>query len=358
LKTANDRVIDELFQKAISLLKNLISTPSFSKEEEETCKLIRLFFESEKIPATVVGNNVFAQNKYFDSAKPTLLLNSHHDTVRPNSHYTVDPFEPKQESGKLFGLGSNDAGGALVSLMATFIYFYPQQNLKYNIVFVASAEEEISGTNGIELVWSHLPKIDMAIVGEPTQMEVAIAEKGLLVIDCVSSGIAAHAANAVGENAIYKAIKDIEWIQTYQFPKESPLLGKIKMSVTIINAGKAHNQIPATCMFTIDVRVTEVYSLEEVFEIIKNNISSSVKARSFRLKSSTIDITHPLAVGAKGIGKKLFGSPTTSDQALMSIPSIKMGPGDSARSHSSDEFIYLQEVKSGIEDYISLLQRL
>ncbi len=343
---------------AIELLKQLIATPSFSREEDKTTELLISFFQQQGITTHRKGNNVWAVNQHFDTSKPSILLNSHHDTVKPNPGYTRDPFAPTIEDGKLYGLGSNDAGGPLVSLIATFLNFHDRKDLTYNIVFVASAEEEISGTNGIELIWSELPAIDFAIVGEPTLTDIAIAEKGLLVLDCVSKGKAGHAAREEGINAIYEALKDIKWFRNYRFPKISSSLGEIKMSVTVINAGQAHNQVPADCKFTVDIRVTDAYTLEEVLETVKQNVTCSVNARSLRLKSSGVSENHPVVRAGRKIGKKLYGSPTTSDQALIPVPSIKMGPGDSARSHSADEFIYIKEIEEGINSYISLLSEI
>ncbi len=343
---------------AIELLKQLIATPSFSREEDKTAELLISFFQQQGITTHRKGNNVWAVNQHFDTSKPSILLNSHHDTVKPNPGYTRDPFAPTIEDGKLYGLGSNDAGGPLVSLIATFLNFHDRKDLTYNIVFVASAEEEISGTNGIELIWSELPAIDFAIVGEPTLTDIAIAEKGLLVLDCVSKGKAGHAAREEGINAIYEALKDIKWFRNYRFPKISSSLGEIKMSVTVINAGQAHNQVPADCKFTVDIRVTDAYTLEEVLETVKQNVTCSVNARSLRLKSSGVSENHPVVRAGRKIGKKLYGSPTTSDQALIPVPSIKMGPGDSARSHSADEFIYIKEIEEGINSYISLLSEI
>lgn len=343
---------------AIDLLQQLITVPSFSKEEDKTAGLILGFLKYHEMEAQRKGNNVWAKNKFFDAAKPTILLNSHHDTVKPNPAYTRDPFLPTIEQGKIFGLGSNDAGGSLVSLIVTFFYFYDRPNLKFNLVLAATAEEEISGTGGIELIWNDLPKIDMAIVGEPTLTDIALAEKGLLVIDCVSFGKAGHAAREEGVNAIYESLKDIEWFRTFKFPKVSSALGEIKMSVTMIHAGQAHNQVPPECKFTVDIRVTDVYSLEEVLDIISRNVSCTVTPRSLRLKPSGVSLEHPLAIAAKQLEKKLYGSPTTSDQALIPVPSIKMGPGDSARSHSADEFIYGKEIERGIDSYIALLNKI
>lgn len=343
---------------ATGLLQQLISIPSYSKEEEKTANLLISFFKHHGMEAKRIGNNVWSINKFFDPNKPTILLNSHHDTVKPNPAYTRDPFSADLENGKLYGLGSNDAGGALVSLIMTFFYFYNEQNLKYNLVLTATAEEEISGTNGIELIWNDLPKIDFAIVGEPTLTDIAVAEKGLLVLDCVAKGKAGHAAREEGVNAIYQSLKDIEWFRTYQFPKISDSLGKVKMSVTVIHAGQAHNQVPAECKFTVDVRVTDAYTLEEVLDIINHHVSCEVMPRSLRLRPSGISEDHPLVIAGKSIGKNQYGSPTTSDQALIPAPSIKMGPGDSARSHSADEFIFINEIEAGIDAYIQLLEKI
>ncbi|HMI66303.1 MAG TPA: M20 family metallo-hydrolase [Cyclobacteriaceae bacterium] len=348
----------KIYDDTLDLLKKLISIPSFSREEDETASALEDFFRQREIEPHRVGNNVWVKNKFFESSKGTILLNSHHDTVKPNPGYTRDPFSAVVENGKLYGLGSNDAGGPLVSLIAAFLHFQEQPNLKYNLVLGASAEEEISGTNGIESMWPLLPKIDFAIVGEPTLTDMAIAEKGLLVLDCLSKGKAGHAAREEGVNAIYKALKDIEWVRDYEFPKVSSVLGKVKMSVTVIHAGQAHNQVPPECKFTVDVRVTDAYTLEEVLGVITKNLSSEVNPRSLRLRPSGISRDHPLFLAGTKLGLRLYGSPTTSDQALIPVPSIKMGPGDSARSHSADEFIYLEEIREGMERYIGLIEML
>ncbi|HRG24296.1 MAG TPA: M20 family metallo-hydrolase [Chitinophagaceae bacterium] len=343
---------------AIDLLKELIATPSFSKQEDQTAGILCRFIGERDIVHTRVGNNVFALNKFYDEQKPTILLNSHHDTVKPNPQYTKDPFSPIMEDGKLFGLGSNDAGGCLVSLLAVFLHFYEQENGKYNVIFAATAEEEISGTGGIEYTLPYLPKIDSAIVGEPTQMQMAVAERGLMVLDCVSHGKAGHAARNEGENAIYKALKDISWFNSYQLDKISPLLGTSKMSVTVIETeNKAHNVVPAVCKFVVDTRVNELYSFEEVIELIKANVNCEVKPRSTRLRSTSIALDHPLVKAGTSLGRTYYGSPTTSDKALMPFPALKMGPGDSARSHTADEYIFIEEIREGIALYINLLNQ-
>jgi acetylornithine deacetylase len=347
-----------LYNEALALLQELISITSFSKTEDKTANAIVTFFEQKGIPTKRLLNNVWAQNKYFDSTKPTLLLNSHHDTVKPNSNYTNNPFDPFIKDEKLYGLGSNDAGGALVALMACFLYYYEKENLNYNIVFVASAEEENSGKNGIEIVLPELSSIEFGIVGEPTLMKMAIAEKGLMVIDCIAEGKSGHAAREEGDNAIYKALKDIDWFRNYQFEKISTILGPVKMSVTIINAGTQHNVVPGTCNFTVDVRTTDQYTNKEVLAIIEEQVSCKVTARSLRLNPSSIRHNHPIVQSGLALGRTTYGSPTTSDQALMPFETLKMGPGDSARSHTSDEFIYIDEIKEGIEIYINLLKNI
>jgi acetylornithine deacetylase/succinyl-diaminopimelate desuccinylase-like protein len=350
-----EKRLDEI---AIELLQNLIAIPSFSREEDKTAEALQFFFEQQNISIERKGNNVWGKNLHFDPSLPTILLNSHHDTVKPNPGYTRDPFTPSIEDGKLFGLGSNDAGGPLVSLIATFVHFYRQKKLKYNFVLAATAEEEISGTGGVESIWNSLPKIDFAIVGEPTLCQMAIAEKGLMVLDCIAKGKSGHAAREEGINALYEAISDIDWIRNYKFSKLSQTLGAIKMTVTIINAGKQHNVVPAECNFTIDVRVTDQYTLEEVLDVIKSNIKAQVTPRSLRMRPSGIALDHPLVKAAKSLKIDLYGSPTTSDQALIPVPSVKMGPGDSARSHTADEFIYVDEIVKGISTYIEVLNKI
>lgn len=350
----------ELTANAIDLLKQLIACESISKEETGTANLIAEYMSSYTIPYFRKINNIWAKNKYYNSSLPTLLLNSHHDTVKPNANYTLNPFDAMEKEGKLYGLGSNDAGGCLVSLLAVFQYFYYRTDLKYNLIFVASAEEEITGKNGLELLFKEndLPQIDFAIVGEPTLMQMAIAEKGLMVLDCTAKGEPGHAARNEGVNAIYKAIKDINWIQSFEFPKTSELLGPVKMSVTIMNAGSQHNVVPAECKFTIDVRANDAYTLEEILKIIKANIDAEIAPRSIRLQPSKIEQNHPIVLSGKALGLSTYGSPTTSDQAVIPYPSLKIGPGDSARSHSADEYIYVNEINDGIEIYIKMLEKI
>jgi acetylornithine deacetylase/succinyl-diaminopimelate desuccinylase-like protein len=347
-----------LHTKAIALLKQLIAVPSFSKEEDQTADILEQFFLSNGVVANRYQNNVWAKNKYFDESKPSLLLNSHHDTVNPNKAYTLDPFSPIEKEGKLFGLGSNDAGGSLVSLLAVFLFFYEQKNLNYNLVVAATAEEEISGKNGIEALLAELPKIDCGIVGEPTQMQMAIAERGLLVLDVITTGKAGHAAREEGENALYKAMVDIEWFHTFSFENISSLLGEVKMTVTVIETdNKAHNIVPSQCRFVVDVRVNELYTFEEILEIIRANVKSEVSPRSLRMRSTSIALEHPLVKAGLLLNRTCYGSPTTSDKALMPFQTLKMGPGDSARSHTADEYIYTEEISKAIDLYIQLLKR-
>lgn len=355
----NKTTIKQLKADAIQLLQQLIETPSFSKEEDKTAVILESVLLDKGIPINRHLNNVWAINKHFDDSKPSILLNSHHDTVKPNKGYTKDPFKAIIEDDKLFGLGSNDAGGALVSLLATFIHFYDHENLKYNLVFAASAEEEISGTNGIEALLPFLPPISFGIVGEPTLMNLAVAEKGLLVIDCVNYGVAGHAARNEGDNAIYHSLQDINWFKNYQFKKVSDLLGPVKMTVTSIETeNKAHNVVPSVCKFVVDIRVNECYTFEEILSEIKQHVKCEIKPRSLRMRSSSIPLDHPLILSGMSLGRTTYGSPTTSDKALMPFETLKMGPGDSARSHTADEFIFINEIENGIELYIKLLEKI
>lgn len=345
-------------KEAIILLKKLIETPSFSREESDTGDLIEKFLKNKGVSVNRKGNNIWAKNIHFDESKPTVLLNSHHDTVKPNAGYTKDPFVATEEEGKLYGLGSNDAGGCLVALIMTFLHFYDQRDLTHNLILAATAEEEISGKEGLESLLPELPEVVFGIVGEPTLLDMAIAEKGLMVLDCVVKGQAGHAARNEGENAIYNALEDIQWFKDYRFPQESETLGPVKMSVTMLEAGSQHNVVPDECHFVVDVRTTDAYSNEETLEIIKANTNAEVKARSTRLNPSGIERSHPIVQAGLNFGRKTYGSPTLSDQALMPFPTLKMGPGDSARSHTADEFIYLKEVEEGISTYQSILIQL
>jgi acetylornithine deacetylase len=351
--------INKLYEDAVSLLKELIATPSFSKEEDETAGILCRFIGERGIQHFRVGNNVYALNKYYDASKPSVLLNSHHDTVKPNKGYTFDPFSPFEKDGKLFGLGSNDAGGCLVSLLATFLYYYDQQDLNHNVVFAASAEEEISGVNGIELVLPYLGKLDYGIVGEPTKLEMAVAERGLMVIDCTAEGRSGHAARNEGENALYKAVDDINWLRNYKFEKVSSLLGETRLTATVIGTeNQQHNVVPSQCKFVVDVRVNELYTFEEILDLLKTNMKSKFKPRTTRMKSTSIPLDHLLVKAGLNLGRGYYGSPTTSDKALMPFPTLKMGPGDSARSHTADEYVRLDEIKEGINTYIKLVNQL
>lgn len=344
--------------KAIHLLQQLIATPSLSRDEDQTATLIYNFLQAEGAAPQRKFNNVWASSAISDKL-PTILLNSHHDTIKPSSSWTLDPFQPLEKDGKLYGLGSNDAGGALVSLIATFLVLKNDPTRPYNLILAATAEEEVSGKNGIECILPDLGKLDLAIVGEPTQMQMAVAEKGLMVLDCKALGISGHAARNEGVNAIYKALPDIEWFRTFQFDLKSELLGPVKMSVTQINAGSQHNVVPDACSYVVDVRTNECYRNEEALQVIKNYVKNSeVVPRSTRINSSFIPLEHPFVQRGLSLGLNYYGSPTTSDQTLIPCTSIKIGPGDSARSHTADEYIFIDEVEKGIEIYLKLLSGL
>jgi acetylornithine deacetylase len=345
-------------KKYIDLLKQLIAVPSISKEEEKAAAVIREFLTSHEIQFQTEFNNTWAFNKYFAKEKPTIMLNSHIDTVQPAKDYTNDPFEAIEEDDRLFGLGSNDAGGPLVSLLAAFVHFYERTDLPFNLVFVASAEEEISGRRGLEIVLPKLGAVEFAIVGEPTKMQLAIAEKGLLVLDCYARGKSGHTARDEGENALYKAIDDIQKLRSFNFEKVSEVLGEVKISVTVIEAGTQHNVIPDVCHFVADVRTNEFYKNKDAAEIIAGLIDSEVVPRSVRLNSSGISEHHPFAKLVRSKGIPEYGSPTTSDQAIIPFLSVKMGPGDSARSHTANEYILKSEILNGIKLYIELLEEL
>ena len=338
----------------IQLLQQLISTPSFSREEDKTADIIETFLQKRGITTNRQGNNIWAKNAHFSDKLPTILLNSHHDTVKPVKAWTRNPFAGDIVEGKLFGLGSNDAGGCLVCLLATFCHFYETQ-LPYNIILLASAEEEISGRGGVEAVLPNLPPISVGIVGEPTLTQMAVAEKGLMVMDGIARGKAGHAAREEGINAIYLALGDITRLKNFQFQKKSDLLGAVKISVTQIEAGTQHNVVPDECRFVVDVRTNECYSNADIWAILKEQIHSELTPRSMRLNSSKIDLHHPLILRGQSMGLSYYGSPTLSDQALMNFPTLKIGPGDSARSHTADEFIYVEEIEKGMAVYKELL---
>lgn len=340
--------------EAVELLKELISIPSISRDEAKAADALEHYIASKGLNYSRHGNNIWCQSRGFDDTKPTILLNAHIDTVKPVAGWQHDPFTPTLEGETLYGLGSNDCGGGLMALLQAFILLQ-NEDRNFNLIYLASCEEEVSGKNGIESVLPLLPKIDFAIVGEPTAMQPAIAEKGLMVIDATAHGKAGHAARNEGDNAIYHAIKDIQWLSEWVFPKQTDLLGPVKNTVTIVNAGTQHNVIPDQCTFTIDVRSNECYTNEEIFEFFQQNLKSELKARSFRLSSSRIDVDHPFVKRCIAKGMQPFGSPTLSDQALMRFPSLKLGPGNSSRSHTADEYIKISEIAEAIELYTDLL---
>ena len=346
------------FSESISLLQQLIKTPSFSGEEDKAADLVQEYLASYSIKTNRKGNNIWCYNKFYDPAKPTILLNSHLDTVKPNEGYTNDPFCPEIANGRLFGLGSNDAGGCLVALIAAFLHFYCYQGLGFNLCLAATAEEENSGDNGIKSILPLLGKLELGIVGEPTLLQMAIAEKGNLVIDCVCTGRSGHAAREEGDNAIYKCMKDLEWFRDYQFPQLVKGIEPVKMTITIIKSGMQHNIVPAKCEFTVDIRHDDAYTQQQILDVIKKNTSVEVMARPGSLGASSVSTDHPIVKTGIAIGCKTYHSPTSSDQAWLNIPPVKIGPGNSARSHSSDEFVYLEEIKKGISLYIKLLDSL
>ncbi len=358
--------ISQYTNEAVELLKKLIATPSVSREETAAADILADFIENYGLPVKRIGNNILVCEE-LDAEKPTLLLNAHIDTVKPVSTWTRDPFTPVVEGDRLYGLGANDCGGGLVSLLQVYRILRggtsqreqdgdTSLRVPYNIVYLASCEEEVSGAGGFSLALPELPKIDVAIVGEPTGMHPAIAEKGLMVIDGVAYGKSGHAAREEGVNAIYEALDDLVWLRDYRFKKSSPLLGPTKMTVTVLNSGTQHNVVPDECRFVIDVRTNEYYQNEYLFSFLQKHMKKcQLKARSFRLSSSHIPIGHPLVMKSLQMGLVPFGSPTLSDQALMPFLSLKMGPGDSARSHSADEFICISEIEQAIKTYVELL---
>ena len=346
---------EKITQSAIELLQQLIAIPSFSSEEDKTADAIAEWLHTYGVKTKRQFNNIYAFNQHFDERKPTLLLNSHHDTVKPNAAYTKDPFHPQIENGKLFGLGSNDAGGCLVSLLATFVHFYTLENLSHNIIIAATAEEESAGDKSLRGLLPILPNIDVAIVGEPTLLDLAIAEKGLIVFDAVVSGTPSHAAHPNTDNSIYNTIEVLNWFKDCSFDKVSEVLGEVKLTVTQINAGKQHNVVPAQVDMVVDVRVNDCYTNQEIATLLAQQAPCKMTPRSLRLNSSAIDANHKLVKSGLALGRSTYGSPTLSDQAALTCQSVKLGPGDSTRSHSADEFIYVHEIEDGIDLYIKLL---
>lgn len=347
-------MMKEYTDEAIRLLQQLISIPSVSRDETRAADELEQAIRAYGMKPQRIGNNILIDSGEDDAQRPTLLLNAHIDTVKPVSSWTRDPFTPVIEDGRLYGLGSNDCGGGLVSLLQVYRYL-SEQGCPYHLVFLASAEEEVSGADGFVKALPHLPKIDVAIVGEPTGMQPAIAEKGLMVLDITAHGQSGHAARQDGVNAIYEALDDLQWLRNYRFQRVSEFLGATQMNVTVIHAGTQHNVVPDRCEMTVDVRTNELYTNEEVLAFIQSQVRSEVKARSTRLQSSHIAADHPLVQRCIAMGMTPFGSPTLSDQALMPFPSMKLGPGQSSRSHSADEFILISEVEEGIKKYIELL---
>lgn len=345
-----------LSEKVITLLQGLIACSSFSREERNTANLMVKFLRDQGVNTYRKGNNIWAFHGNPDNGKPVLLLNSHHDTVKPNPAWKRDPFSPDVEDGRLYGLGSNDAGGPLVALLATFLHFKDRSDLPFNLLFAATAEEEVSGANGIASCLEEWPEIWAGIIGEPTSLDLAVAERGLIVIDGLAVGKAGHAAREEGINALYLALDAIDTLRNFRFPEVSSTLGPVKVSVTQIEAGSQHNVVPAECRFVVDVRTQDCYTNEEVVQILQQQVQCTLTPRSTRLNSSGIPLDHPLAKAGLDIGLKPYGSPTLSDQALLPFPTIKLGPGDSARSHTADEYIKIEEIQEGISTYIDLLE--
>ena len=348
--------LDKLQDDAINLLKDLISIQSFSFEEDKTATKINNWLKERGVKSDRKVNNIIAYNKHYDQTKPNILLNSHHDTVEPNSAYTLDPYKPQIVNGKLYGLGSNDAGGALVSLITTFLHFYDKENLSHNIILLASAEEERSGPNGIKSIMPILPEIELAIVGEPTLMNIAVAEKGLIVFDLIVKGTSSHAAHKNLDNPIYKAIDIINKISKIKFEKKSNLLDDVKLTVTQINAGVQHNVVPAEVKLVLDARINDKYTNTEIYNVLKDELNCEVVPRNLDLNSSSIPENHKIIKAGNKLGFTKYGSPTLSDQAKIKCNSIKLGPGDSTRSHTADEFIYVDEIKNGVKKYIELIE--
>ena len=345
---------EQYVSDAVQLLKKLIATPSVSRNEKDAADIMEQTIRSYGFEPQREANNLWIIDPHYDESRPTLLLNAHIDTVKPVASWSRDPFSPDVEDGVLYGLGSNDCGGGLCSLLQIF-RMLTEKPQSYNLIYLASAEEEVSGKDGITRALPLLPHIDLAIVGEPTGMNPAVAEKGLMVLDVIAHGKSGHAARNEGVNAIYEALDDMRWIRDYKFEKVSEFLGPTKMTLTVVNAGTQHNVIPDKCTMLVDIRTNEFYDNEEVYEFIRQHLKSEVKAHSFRLKSSRIDPEHPLIRKCVAMGMKPFGSPTLSDQALMHFPSFKLGPGESSRSHSANEFIRINEIRDAIAKYETLL---
>lgn len=344
------------FMDTVELLKNMIRIPSVSREEKDAADYLERWMKDNGFEARRLGNNLWMESGPADG-RPTILLNAHIDTVKPASGYTRDPFTPEMEDGCLYGLGSNDDGGSLIALLETYSRLI-QKEQPYRLIFSATAEEEVSGKGGLDLILPELGRIDFGVMGEPTGMRMAVAERGLMVLDCTAYGKSGHAARNEGVNAIYKAIEDIQWFKSHSFDRVSDFLGAVKMSVTQINAGTQHNVVPDKCMFVVDVRPNGMYTNSELLELIKSSVSCEVKERSTRIGSSHLPMDHPAVVRGLSLGLEPFGSPTTSNQALCHFPTLKIGPGDSARSHSADEYIRLDEIANGIETYVALLDGL
>lgn len=345
---------EQYVSDAVQLLKKLIATPSVSRNEKDAADIMEQTIRSYGFEPQREANNLWIIDPHYDESRPTLLLNAHIDTVKPVASWSREPFSPDVEDGVLYGLGSNDCGGGLCSLLQIF-RMLTEKPQSYNLIYLASAEEEVSGKDGITCALPLLPHIDLAIVGEPTGMNPAVAEKGLMVLDVIAHGKSGHAARNEGVNAIYEALDDMRWIRDYKFEKVSEFLGPTKMTLTVVNAGTQHNVIPDKCTMLVDIRTNEFYDNEEVYEFIRQHLKSEVKAHSFRLKSSRIDPEHPLIRKCVAMGMKPFGSPTLSDQALMHFPSFKLGPGESSRSHSANEFIRISEIRDAIAKYETLL---
>ena len=345
---------EQYVSDAVQLLKKLIATPSVSRNEKDAADIMEQTIRSYGFEPQREANNLWIIDPHYDESRPTLLLNAHIDTVKPVASWSRDPFSPDVEDGVLYGLGSNDCGGGLCSLLQIF-RMLTEKPQSYNLIYLASAEEKVSGKDGITRALPLLPHIDLAIVGEPTGMNPAVAEKGLMVLDVIAHGKSGHAARNEGVNAIYEALDDMRWIRDYKFEKVSEFLGPTKMTLTVVNAGTQHNVIPDKCTMLVDIRTNEFYDNEEVYELIRQHLKSEVKAHSFRLKSSRIDPEHPLIRKCVAMGMKPFGSPTLSDQALMHFPSFKLGPGESSRSHSANEFIRISEIRDAIAKYETLL---